>query len=83
MAGVKFDFEMIYRFYNFDKEQEESFFEKVLEILKVLEHDTLGGAGSRGCGKAQFKVKRPDGKYVLLDELNVKEDFPLKALGER
>jgi CRISPR-associated protein Csm3 len=80
IAGVQFDFEMIYRIFDFTQEQDEAFFNEVIEILKVLENDTLGGAGSRGCGQVKFKIYNKSKNQVMLNELNINEDFQLKKL---
>jgi CRISPR-associated protein Csm3 len=60
VSGVDFSFEIIYRvFSDVIDGDDEKLFEHVLEGLKLIEHDTLGGAGSRGCGQVEFYIKAP------------------------
>lgn len=54
---VQFDFELVYRvFENEDgmNQSDEELFDYVLEGMKLLEQDALGGGGSRGNGKIEF-----------------------------
>jgi len=51
-AGAKFDIEMIY---NVFEESDKEILIKVFEAMKLLEDDYLGGMGSRGYGKIEFK----------------------------
>jgi CRISPR-associated protein Csm3 len=62
VSGVKFDLRMSYRVFtngNGDKEtgNDEGLFKYVIEGLKLIEKDALGGAGSRGCGQVKFKIR--------------------------
>lgn len=59
ISGTTFSFNMSYRvFENGDNgTSDESLFSHVLEGLKLIEQDALGGAGSRGCGQVRFKLK--------------------------
>lgn len=61
LPGVRFKFEMIYRIFerftngNGDGgEKDKEFFSHVIDGLRLIENDTLGGAGSRGCGQIKF-----------------------------
>ena len=57
IPGVMFDFELIYRIIDIDdggKRDEELFETVVLEGLKLLQNDYLGGGGSRGNGRIEF-----------------------------
>jgi len=66
VPGVKFDFELIYRIIDTGKgaEDDEKLFESVvLEGLRLLQNDYLGGGGSRGNGRIKFD------KLVKFDEL--------------
>ena len=57
-AGTEFEFEMIFRIFDStDKVQPDdlTLFKKFLRSFEMLEHDTIGGSGSRGCGKIEFK----------------------------
>lgn len=58
VPGVEFDFEISYRVIDTDnggKTDENYFKEVVLESLKLLQDDYLGGGGSRGNGQIEFK----------------------------
>lgn len=50
-AGARFNFEMIYNVFD-DKDKE--YLKAVFEAMKLLEHDYLGGQGSRGYGQVRF-----------------------------
>ncbi len=50
-AGTKFAFEIIY---NIFEEADKTNLKKVFEAMHLLEHDYLGGHGSRGYGKVKF-----------------------------
>ena len=52
LPGVTFDFEFIFRMYS--SEDEKLFSSIVLNAMKLLEDDYLGGGGSRGSGKIEF-----------------------------
>ena len=57
-AGVKFRLDISYRVFNWDGDEgktDTGLFEHVLNGLRYIEQDTLGGAGSRGCGKVRFE----------------------------
>lgn len=53
-AGARFNFEMIFNLY-FDEDIR--FLSHITEAMELLEHDCLGGQGSRGYGQVRF-VKR-------------------------
>ncbi len=58
VPGVEFDFEISYRVIDTGdngKTDEKYFNEVVLESLKLLQDDYLGGGGSRGNGQIEFK----------------------------
>ena len=59
VPGTEFSFELVYRIFsmtdNDEGEKDYKFFKYVINALKLLENDTLGGSGSRGCGKIAFK----------------------------
>ena len=58
VPGVEFDFEISYRVIDTGdggKTDENYFKEVVLESLKLLQDDYLGGGGSRGNGQIEFK----------------------------
>ena len=50
-AGALFDFNLSLKVLN---NEGEDYLDTVLEGLKLLEHDSIGGSGSRGYGKIQF-----------------------------
>lgn len=62
-AGAEFDFEVYFRV--LDEKDEALFKDYLLKGLKLLEHDSLGGSGSRGYGKIKFHF----------DDENIKRDF--------
>jgi CRISPR-associated protein Csm3 len=53
-AGAQFNFEMVFNIY-FDYDVK--FLDRITEAMELLEHDCLGGQGSRGYGQVRF-VKR-------------------------
>jgi CRISPR-associated protein Csm3 len=64
-AGAEFDFEIIYDIYN---NTDYNWFNTILEGMKLLEFDSIGGSGSRGYGKIKFGKYKRDEK-ALTDEL--------------
>ena len=57
IPGVTFNFEIVYRIIDIDDEgqlDEKLFNSVVLEGLKLLQNDFLGGGGSRGNGRIEF-----------------------------
>lgn len=68
---VTFDFELSYRVLNIENDNgikdEELFRTAVLDVLKMVEHDYLGGGGSRGNGKIKFiDLKDENGNEIKL-----------------
>lgn len=57
VPGVTFKFEIIYRVFDINDNgaKDKENFKIVIESLKHLQNDTLGGSGSRGCGQIAFK----------------------------
>lgn len=53
-VGAKFDFEIVYRNFMADERSAAEDRELLKEAIKLLEHDYLGGSGSRGSGKVRF-----------------------------
>ena len=51
-AGAEFEFGMIYNVFN---EQDKDNLKQVFKALELLEHDYLGGSGSRGYGRVKFE----------------------------
>ncbi|HFQ89625.1 MAG TPA: type III-A CRISPR-associated RAMP protein Csm3 [Desulfobulbus sp.] len=62
-AGTKFSFAMSYRVFSVPGDGDDAdggevdmkLFDRVLDCLKLLENDTLGGSGSRGYGQVSFQ----------------------------
>jgi CRISPR-associated protein Csm3 len=50
-AGVEFDFNITFKVFEGDPE---SYFKTIIQAMRLLELDALGGAGSRGCGQIKF-----------------------------
>lgn len=74
VPGTEFDFEMVYRIFDFgdNGDVDRGFFDNVLDGLKLVEMDALGGSGSRGCGKVSFKIET-NGTMKSLAEINSSE----------
>ena len=74
VPGARFSFNMSYRVYgNGDGGSvDEKIFENVLDGLKLIEKDALGGAGSRGCGQVLFMLKVND-ELKTLDKLSASD----------
>lgn len=78
VSGAKFSFLMSYRLFERTNDKgsgDEGLFSNVIEGLKLIEKDTLGGAGSRGCGQVQFTIRVNDTIKKLID-VDVASDFP-------
>ncbi|RKX80193.1 MAG: type III-A CRISPR-associated RAMP protein Csm3 [Spirochaetes bacterium] len=73
VPGTEFDFSLSYRFFDMEDgfEIDERYFrDVVLKALAILEHDFLGGGGSRGSGKIMFVDLRDEKeKEVILPEV--------------
>lgn len=81
ISGAEFSFKMSYRvFENGDNgKSDEDMFKHVIEGLKLMEKDALGGAGSRGCGQIRFKIKVGEDDFGYLEEIdlsNIDRLFP-------
>jgi CRISPR-associated protein Csm3 len=75
VPGVEFDFEIAYRVFDIDgdngKTDLEYFDSVVLTGLVLLQNDYLGGGGSRGNGRIEFKnLVDENGNEVKLPSLN-------------
>jgi len=69
VPGVRFDFEMVYRIIDMgdDGKHDKEFFDSVvLEGLRLLQNDYLGGSGSRGYGRIEFINLKDGGKPFSL-----------------
>ncbi len=70
-GGVEFDFNFSFKAFENDPDK---YFSTVLQAMKLLELDALGGSGSRGCGQIKFVDVVIDGdkqKPNFLEEVNV------------
>jgi len=81
VSGAEFTFRISYRVFanSDDGEKDECLFKYVIDGLKLIEKDALGGAGSRGCGQVTFKIKKADGTYkdiAGIDETEIETLFP-------
>jgi CRISPR-associated protein Csm3 len=73
-AGAKFVFRLSLKRLDGDGDD---LLDTVLQGLKLIEHDSLGGSGSRGYGKVKFVNLKIDGKDKTADFARV-EAFPKK-----
>lgn len=55
----EFDLEMVYSVYDFEGIDDVQNLKYVYQTLRLLEHSSLGGHGSRGYGKVVFKLADP------------------------
>ena len=74
-SGMAFDFELDYRIFDMDGdkgETDEDYFYYIKKGLQLLQNDALGGSGSRGYGKIEFKRLRDEnGKDIDLNGLEI------------
>jgi len=63
-ANAEFDFEIIYNI--FDEEEKVSHLNALMQAMRILEDDYLGGSGSRGYGQIGFKGMKYE--YKSIDE---------------
>lgn len=72
VPGTIFNLEIIYKIYDVDNDNgsiDEDNFKYLIEGLNLLELDYLGGGGSRGNGKIEFKdLKDESGNPITLHE---------------
>lgn len=76
--GSEFDVEFIIQVFSMDEEKGKNNFEKLVKSIRLLEDSTLGGGGSRGSGKVEFKFYDP--YFVNVEDYkngngNFKKDF--------
>ena len=78
-SGVEFSFEISYRVFEDgdDGTTDNKLLNYVIDGLKLIEKDALGGAGSRGSGQVKFWVQNKEGKLKSLEEISL-EDFGIK-----
>ena len=71
-GGVEFDFSISFKVFEGDPAQ---YFDTVLKAMRLLELDSLGGSGSRGCGQIEFvgvliDGQKQDDNFLEAVELN-------------
>jgi CRISPR-associated protein Csm3 len=70
VPGVEFNFELVFRIIDIDNDEgktDEKFYKSVvLEGLKLLQNDYLGGGGSRGNGRIEFVDLKENGETINL-----------------
>lgn len=74
ISGLKFDVEIIYRIFDFEDDggkADNENYQFLLQALKLVELDSLGGGGSRGNGKVKFYLKDDDGKDIDLESVKL------------
>ena len=54
VPGTEFEFEIVYNIENEDEKDED--LKNLINLMKMLEDDYLGGSGSRGYGKVEFRI---------------------------
>ncbi len=74
-AGAEFELELIINVYVGDDEQE--LLDTVFHALELVEHDYLGGSGTRGYGKVYFEF---DDKILYKDRDAYLNNLPMKEL---
>lgn len=68
-AGVVFDLHIVLKEY--DAEADSDHLEILKKGLKLLANDALGGSGSRGSGRIEFRDLRVNGEEVKLDSVEI------------
>jgi len=59
LKGSKFDLILIFSIYDIDKETYSESLNNLLNSMKLLEHSSLGGGGSRGSGEIKLRLCDP------------------------
>jgi CRISPR-associated protein Csm3 len=66
-SGARFDLEMVFKIYSVNQDGgagDRRCLQLLLQAMKLLEQDALGGSGSRGYGKVRFLDLKLDGKSI-------------------
>jgi len=64
-AGALFDVDLLFKRYSVEDDNLDlACVNRVIEAMRLLEEDALGGSGSRGYGRVQFKTVRIDGEDI-------------------
>jgi len=77
VSGAQFDFSLAYKVFSMegddnDGKLDEENFNLLLKGMRMLELDSLGGSGSRGYGKIEFKnLKKDKTEEIDLKKINV------------
>ncbi|MCB5264309.1 MAG: type III-A CRISPR-associated RAMP protein Csm3, partial [Candidatus Cloacimonetes bacterium] len=66
-AGVVFDLNIILKAY--DEVADQGDLDLILKGLKLLSNDALGGSGSRGSGRIEFRDLRINGEETTLESV--------------
>jgi CRISPR-associated protein Csm3 len=77
-AGMSFDLEIQFRIFDTGDggNRDMECLNRLIEGLKLLERDALGGSGSRGYGKVKFKNLAVDGKSIQEKFDSIREILP-------
>ncbi|MEJ5359434.1 MAG: type III-A CRISPR-associated RAMP protein Csm3 [Desulfobacterales bacterium] len=72
-AGALFDFQFVYRVFDLGDggETDKTNMNLLFKVMRLLEHDALGGSGSRGYGRVKFTDLKLDGRDIQEDFDNV------------
>lgn len=62
--GTKFNFELIYTVETGDGQVVKEDLNNIIQLMKLVEDDTLGGHGSRGYGKVLFHITDFEGRSI-------------------
>jgi len=68
-AGVVFDLNIILKQY--DEVQDKDNLSIILKGLKLMSNDALGGSGSRGSGRIEFRNLQVNGEDIDLDTITL------------
>jgi CRISPR-associated protein Csm3 len=65
-AGAIFDFQMVYRVFDLGDggDTDRTYLRHLYQVMRLLEHDALGGSGSRGYGRVKFLDLKQDGRDI-------------------
>lgn len=68
-AGAIFEIQMVYRVFDMGDAgtADEANLPELYRIMRLLEHDALGGSGSRGYGRIKFQNLKLNGKDIQAD----------------
>lgn len=93
VPGTEFDFEIVYNIEN--EEEKKQDLKNLISLMRMLEDDYLGGSGSRGYGKVEFRItsiaerkldyyfERGDERILLSEENGIRPEEALKEISEK